>query len=146
MAGRKITLLRQAGAACDHPIDPSYPEGAYLSNILFRVLWNLSSWMNMNMNMKTNTSFDTDIEEKWEAIRVYDNNQFLYWILLLKLYINIAVVLFLQKRIQNRMHENRTKLRYMHSLFENLNTHKITFTNVTEILKPSPINRFSEFV
>lgn len=38
MAGRKITLLRQAGAACDHPIDPSYPEGAYLSNILFRVL------------------------------------------------------------------------------------------------------------
>ncbi|KAL5568761.1 hypothetical protein UlMin_025336 [Ulmus minor] len=38
MAGRKITLLRQAGAACDHPIDPSYPEGAYLSNILLRVL------------------------------------------------------------------------------------------------------------
>ncbi|KAJ9673116.1 hypothetical protein PVL29_026410 [Vitis rotundifolia] len=37
MARRKITLLRQAGAACDHPIDPSYPEGAYLSNILFRV-------------------------------------------------------------------------------------------------------------
>ncbi|KAL1357278.1 uncharacterized protein [Arachis hypogaea] len=26
MAGRKITVLRQAGAACDHPIDPSYPE------------------------------------------------------------------------------------------------------------------------
>uniref|UniRef100_A0A7N2LLK7 PUA domain-containing protein n=1 Tax=Quercus lobata TaxID=97700 RepID=A0A7N2LLK7_QUELO len=38
MAGRKITVLRQAGAACDHPIDPSYPEGAYLSNILLRVL------------------------------------------------------------------------------------------------------------
>ncbi|XP_038682229.1 ribosomal RNA large subunit methyltransferase I isoform X2 [Tripterygium wilfordii] len=37
-AGRKITILRQAGAACDHPIDPSYPEGAYLSNILLRVL------------------------------------------------------------------------------------------------------------
>ncbi|KAI4333266.1 hypothetical protein L6164_018098 [Bauhinia variegata] len=37
-AGRKITVLRQAGAACDHPIDPSYPEGAYLSNILLRVL------------------------------------------------------------------------------------------------------------
>ncbi|KAK7313758.1 hypothetical protein VNO77_38956 [Canavalia gladiata] len=37
MAGRKITVLRQAGAACDHPIDPSYPEGAYLSNILLRV-------------------------------------------------------------------------------------------------------------
>ncbi|GAV70223.1 LOW QUALITY PROTEIN: IMPDH domain-containing protein/Methyltrans_SAM domain-containing protein, partial [Cephalotus follicularis] len=38
MAGRKITFLRQAGAACDHPIDPSYPEGAYLTNILLRVL------------------------------------------------------------------------------------------------------------
>ncbi|XP_010260742.1 PREDICTED: ribosomal RNA large subunit methyltransferase I isoform X3 [Nelumbo nucifera] len=38
MAGRKVTVLRQAGAACDHPIDPSYPEGAYLSNILLRVL------------------------------------------------------------------------------------------------------------
>ena len=37
MAGRKITVLRQAGAACDHPIDPSYPEGAYLSNLLLRV-------------------------------------------------------------------------------------------------------------
>lgn len=38
MAGRKITVLRQAGAAPDHPIDPSYPEGAYLSNVLLRVL------------------------------------------------------------------------------------------------------------
>ncbi|KAH7679056.1 23S rRNA (cytosine(1962)-C(5))-methyltransferase protein [Dioscorea alata] len=38
MAGRKITILRQAGAACDHPIDPSYPEGAYLTNYLLRVL------------------------------------------------------------------------------------------------------------
>ncbi|OVA12749.1 Pseudouridine synthase/archaeosine transglycosylase [Macleaya cordata] len=38
MAGRRVTVLRQAGAACDHPIDPSYPEGAYLSNILLRVL------------------------------------------------------------------------------------------------------------
>ncbi|XP_021299440.1 uncharacterized protein LOC110428084 isoform X8 [Herrania umbratica] len=38
MAGRKITVLRQSGAACDHPIDPSYPEGAYLSNILLRIL------------------------------------------------------------------------------------------------------------
>ncbi|KMS99116.1 hypothetical protein BVRB_2g047590 [Beta vulgaris subsp. vulgaris] len=37
-AGRKVTVLRQAGAACDHPIDPSYPEGAYLSNIMLRVL------------------------------------------------------------------------------------------------------------
>ncbi|PON98845.1 Ribosomal RNA large subunit methyltransferase I [Trema orientale] len=38
MAGRRITILRQAGAACDHPIDPAYPEGTYLSNILLRVL------------------------------------------------------------------------------------------------------------
>ncbi|KAL6196851.1 hypothetical protein ACLB2K_032464 [Fragaria x ananassa] len=37
-AGRKITVLRDAGAACDHTIDPSYPEGIYLSNILLRVL------------------------------------------------------------------------------------------------------------
>ncbi|KAI5674530.1 hypothetical protein M9H77_14894 [Catharanthus roseus] len=37
MAGRKITILRQSGAACDHPIDPSHPEGEYLSNILLRV-------------------------------------------------------------------------------------------------------------
>ncbi|XP_057486179.1 uncharacterized protein LOC130772400 isoform X1 [Actinidia eriantha] len=36
--GRKVTVMRQAGAACDHPIDPSYPEGAYLSNVLLRVL------------------------------------------------------------------------------------------------------------
>lgn len=38
MAGRKITVLRHAGAACDHPIDPSYPQGAYLTNYLLRVL------------------------------------------------------------------------------------------------------------
>ncbi|GLT75770.1 hypothetical protein SLA2020_474690 [Shorea laevis] len=38
MAGRKITVVRQAGAACDHPTDPSYPEGAYLSNVFLRVL------------------------------------------------------------------------------------------------------------
>ncbi|OEL16331.1 Ribosomal RNA large subunit methyltransferase I [Dichanthelium oligosanthes] len=38
MAGRKITVLRQAGAACDHPIDPAYPEGQYLSNYLLRVV------------------------------------------------------------------------------------------------------------
>ena len=37
--GRKVAVMRQAGAACDHPIDPSYPEGAYLSNVLLRVLW-----------------------------------------------------------------------------------------------------------
>ncbi|KAK6934734.1 S-adenosylmethionine-dependent methyltransferase [Dillenia turbinata] len=38
MAQRKITILRQAGAACDHPIDPSYPEGEYLSNVLLGVM------------------------------------------------------------------------------------------------------------
>lgn len=38
MSGRKITFIRQAGAASDHPIDPAYPEGAYLTNILLRVL------------------------------------------------------------------------------------------------------------
>lgn len=36
--GRKITVVRQSGAACDHPVDPSYLEGAYLSNVLLRVL------------------------------------------------------------------------------------------------------------
>ncbi|KAJ0253277.1 RlmI [Hirschfeldia incana] len=38
MAGRKITVVREAGAASDHPLDPSYPQGHYLSNILLRVL------------------------------------------------------------------------------------------------------------
>lgn len=38
MANRKITVVRHAGAATDHPIDPSYPEGAYLTNYLLRVL------------------------------------------------------------------------------------------------------------
>ncbi|KFK35529.1 hypothetical protein AALP_AA4G002500 [Arabis alpina] len=38
MAGRKITVVREAGAACDHPLDPSYPQGQYLSNFLLRVL------------------------------------------------------------------------------------------------------------
>ncbi|PIN08372.1 23S rRNA (cytosine(1962)-C(5))-methyltransferase [Handroanthus impetiginosus] len=37
MAGRKITVIREAGAACDHPIDPCYPEGEYLSNVLLRI-------------------------------------------------------------------------------------------------------------
>ncbi|KAH6777169.1 S-adenosyl-L-methionine-dependent methyltransferases superfamily protein [Perilla frutescens var. hirtella] len=37
-AGRKITVIRQAGAGRDHPIDPSYPQGEYLSNVLLRVL------------------------------------------------------------------------------------------------------------
>ncbi|XP_068634068.1 uncharacterized protein [Aristolochia californica] len=37
-ARKRITVLRHSGAACDHPIDPSYPEGTYLTNILLRVL------------------------------------------------------------------------------------------------------------
>ena len=41
MAGRKVTVLRQAGTACDHPIDPAYPEGQYLSNYLLRVAWKI---------------------------------------------------------------------------------------------------------
>ncbi|KAJ8762664.1 hypothetical protein K2173_010685 [Erythroxylum novogranatense] len=38
MAGRKVTVVRHAGAASDHPIDPSYQEGTYLSNVLLRVI------------------------------------------------------------------------------------------------------------
>ncbi|KAF3327809.1 Ribosomal RNA large subunit methyltransferase I [Carex littledalei] len=34
MSGRRIGVLRQGGAGCDHPINPSYPEGEYLTNIL----------------------------------------------------------------------------------------------------------------
>ncbi|KAJ4732287.1 Ribosomal RNA large subunit methyltransferase I [Rhynchospora pubera] len=37
MSGRRIAVLRQAGAGCDHLIDPSYPRGEYLTNILLRV-------------------------------------------------------------------------------------------------------------
>ncbi|CAH9143439.1 unnamed protein product [Cuscuta epithymum] len=36
--GKKITVVRKAGAACDHPLDPAYPEGEYLTNILLRVV------------------------------------------------------------------------------------------------------------
>ena len=36
--GRSITILRMAGAAADHTLDPAYPEGAYLTNVLLRVL------------------------------------------------------------------------------------------------------------
>lgn len=36
-AGRHISVLRSAGAAPDHPIDPGYPEGAYLKNLLLLV-------------------------------------------------------------------------------------------------------------
>ena len=37
-AGRRITVLRVAGAAPDHTLDPAYPEGHYLTNVLLRVL------------------------------------------------------------------------------------------------------------
>lgn len=36
--GRKITIIRQSGAGNDHPLDLFYPEGAYLTNFLVRVL------------------------------------------------------------------------------------------------------------
>ncbi len=36
-AGRHFSILRSAGSGPDHPIDPGYPEGAYLKNILLLV-------------------------------------------------------------------------------------------------------------
>ncbi|XP_024360632.1 uncharacterized protein [Physcomitrium patens] len=36
-ANRRVTQLRYAGAAPDHTIDPAYPEGTYLTNVLLRV-------------------------------------------------------------------------------------------------------------
>lgn len=36
-AGRKITLLRNGGAAPDHPLHLGYPEGQYLTNVTLRV-------------------------------------------------------------------------------------------------------------
>ncbi|KAG2499516.1 hypothetical protein HYH03_002463 [Edaphochlamys debaryana] len=36
--GRQVTLLREAGAAPCHPLQPAYPEGRYLTNLTFRVL------------------------------------------------------------------------------------------------------------
>ena len=32
--GRALTLLRRSGAASDHTIHPSYPEGNYLTAVL----------------------------------------------------------------------------------------------------------------
>lgn len=37
VAGRHISIIRTAGAGPDHPIDPAYPEGAYLKNVLLLV-------------------------------------------------------------------------------------------------------------
>ena len=36
-AQRRVTVLRKAGAASDHPVDVCYPEGRYLTNVLLRV-------------------------------------------------------------------------------------------------------------
>jgi 23S rRNA G2069 N7-methylase RlmK/C1962 C5-methylase RlmI len=36
-AGRRVTVLRVAGAAPDHTQDPCYPEGRYLTNALAQV-------------------------------------------------------------------------------------------------------------
>ncbi|KAL3691593.1 hypothetical protein R1sor_005244 [Riccia sorocarpa] len=36
-AGRKLTQLRYAGASPDHTLDVSYPEGAYLTNVLLKM-------------------------------------------------------------------------------------------------------------
>jgi 23S rRNA G2069 N7-methylase RlmK/C1962 C5-methylase RlmI len=36
--GRRLIQLRYAGAGPDHTLDVAYPEGEYLTNVLFRVL------------------------------------------------------------------------------------------------------------
>lgn len=36
-AGVKATILSRKGAGADHPIDPHYPEGEYLSNYIVRI-------------------------------------------------------------------------------------------------------------
>ena len=36
-AKRYISVVRHAGAAPDHTLNPGYPEGKYLSNILLSV-------------------------------------------------------------------------------------------------------------
>jgi len=35
--GRRMTILRHAGAAPDHTLNPGYPEGKYLTNLLIHV-------------------------------------------------------------------------------------------------------------
>ena len=37
-AGRRVTVLREGGVGADHTLDPAYPEGRYLTNVLLRVL------------------------------------------------------------------------------------------------------------
>jgi 23S rRNA G2069 N7-methylase RlmK/C1962 C5-methylase RlmI len=36
-ARRRISVLRVGGAAADHPVDPGYPEGQYLTNVVVSV-------------------------------------------------------------------------------------------------------------
>lgn len=36
-ASRRITVLRVAGAAADHVLQPAFPEGAYLTAVLLHV-------------------------------------------------------------------------------------------------------------
>ena len=36
-AGRQVTLVKQYGAAADHPINPAFPEGRYLAAYLIAV-------------------------------------------------------------------------------------------------------------
>lgn len=36
--GRRMTLLRAAGAAPCHVLDPGHPEGRYLETLAFRVI------------------------------------------------------------------------------------------------------------
>ena len=38
LARRRVTVLRHAGAAPCHPLDPAYPEGEYLTNLTLAVL------------------------------------------------------------------------------------------------------------
>jgi len=33
----RATLVRAAGAAPDHTLDPGYPEGRYLTNLTYRI-------------------------------------------------------------------------------------------------------------
>ena len=37
-AGRRVTVLREAGASPDHTLNPAYPEGKYLTNVLLHVV------------------------------------------------------------------------------------------------------------
>jgi 23S rRNA G2069 N7-methylase RlmK/C1962 C5-methylase RlmI len=34
----QVTLLSEAGAAPDHPLNPGYPEGEYLTALTYRVV------------------------------------------------------------------------------------------------------------